>query len=223
MGWEEGIADLLRIAGEGTEDETGPWSFTSSEERGPPADPRFQDLPSRDYPFLTSSGPRGAMPKKVKPVPEGYHTATPGLVVRNATKAIEFYTKALGAKETLRMPTPDGKGVVHAELKIGDSTFFLSDEDPTMGAKSPETVKGVTGGIHLYVEDADAIYQKAIAHGARPIMPPTDMFWGDRYGRFADPFGQEWAVATHREDVPAEEMGKRQEAFLKQNASRRGA
>lgn len=161
------------------------------------------------------------MPKKVKPVPDGYHTATAGLVVRNAAKAIEFYEKALGAKQTVRMDTPDGKSVLHAELKVGDSVFFLSDEDPSMTSRSPQTLRGTTGGIHLYVEDADAVYEQAVALGAKPLMPPSDAFWGDRYGRFADPFGQEWSVATHKEDVPPEEIGKRAQAFFQDAASKR--
>ena len=152
----------------------------------------------------------------VQPIPEGYHTATPQLVVRNAAQAIEYYKKALGAKELMRMPTPDGK-IAHAELKIGDSVIFVSDEIPNVGmSKSPQTLGGTSSGVMLYVEDADATFQKALEAGGKSFMPLTNMFWGDRFGSFIDPFGQAWSVATHTEDVSPAELEKRTQDFYKQ-------
>ena len=154
------------------------------------------------------------MSKKVKPVPEGYHTATPYLVVRGAAKAIEFYTQAFGATELLRMPGPDGR-IAHAELKIGDSVIMLTDESPEMGSKSPQTLGGTAGSVFLYVDDVDTTFKRATAAGAKELSAPQDMFWGDRFGKLIDPFGHEWGVATHVEDVTEEEMGKRMAAFSK--------
>ncbi len=154
------------------------------------------------------------MPASTKPVPEGFHTVTPSLTVRNAAQAIEFYKKALGAEELMRMPMPDGK-IGHAELKIGDSVIFLSDEMPGMGmSKSPQTLGGCTGVLNIYVPDVDATFERAVATGAKTTMPVADMFWGDRYGTFIDPFGFAWGIATHVEDVSPEEMDTRaKEAF----------
>jgi PhnB protein len=144
---------------------------------------------------------------KVKAIPEGYRTITPYLVVRGANKAIEFYQKAFGAKELFRMPGPDGK-VMHAELQIGDSMLMLSEECPGQ-SKSPRTLGGTACNIHLYVEDADKLFNQAVSAGAQVRFPVTDMFWGDRYGKLADPFGHEWGLATHKEDVAPEEMAQR--------------
>jgi PhnB protein len=152
------------------------------------------------------------MTASVKPVPEGFHTATPTLVVRNAAQAIDFYKKVFGAEEIMRMPSPDGK-ISHAEIKIGDSIIFLSDEFPQHPGKSPQTLGGFTGGIYLYVPDVDDVFAKAVAAGGKAYMPVTDMFWGDRHGNFTDPFGQSWGVSTHTEDLSEEEMGKRAQAF----------
>ena len=154
------------------------------------------------------------MPASTKPVPEGFHSVTPSLTVRNAAQAIEFYKKALGAQEISRMAMPDGK-IGHAELKIGDSIIFLSDEMPGMGmAKSPQSLGGCTGVLNLYVPDVDKAFDQAIAAGAKTTMPVADMFWGDRYGTFMDPFGFAWGIATHVEDVSPAEMDKRaKEAF----------
>ncbi len=155
------------------------------------------------------------MAGKVKPVPAGYHTVTPYLVVRGANEAIEFYKKAFGAQEMLRMPMPDGK-IVHAEIKIGDSVVMLGEENPQMGAKSPQSLGGSPVSIFLYVPEVDATYKQAIAAGAKQVMPPADQFWGDRFGKLTDPFGHEWGLATHTEDVAPEELMKRAaEAFGK--------
>lgn len=151
--------------------------------------------------------------KRVKPIPDGYHTVTPYLIVRNADRAIDFYKRAFGARELMRMAGPDGK-VRHAELRIGDSIVFLSDEVPEMGHRSPESLGGASGSIFLYVKDVDAAFKRAVAAGARVVSPLADMFWGDRYGQVADPFGHEWGLATHKEDLTPEEIGRRAKAAL---------
>lgn len=147
----------------------------------------------------------------VKAIPEGYHSVTPYLVVKGAAEAIEFYTKAFGAVETVRMPGPGGS-VMHAEITIGDSIVMLSDEQPERGHLSPVTIGGAGVSIMLYTGDVDATYQAALAAGAKGIQPPTDMFWGDRMSNITDPFGHSWAIATHTEDVSPEEMQKRMAA-----------
>ncbi|MBI4716787.1 MAG: VOC family protein [Planctomycetes bacterium] len=149
------------------------------------------------------------MAKNVKAIPEGFHSVTPHLIVRGAAKAIDFYKKAFGAEEVMRMPGPDGKSLMHAELKIGNSHVMLCDEAPDWGAVSPQALNGSPVSIHLYVEDVDAVYDRATKAGAKPTMPITDMFWGDRFGKLTDPFGHHWSVATHKEDVPPEECMKR--------------
>jgi PhnB protein len=154
------------------------------------------------------------MAKAATPIPEGFHTVTPSLVVRNAAQAIDFYKKALGAQELSRMPSPDGK-IMHAELKIGDSIIFLADEMPNPGsAKSPQTVGGCTGSLNLYVPDVDSFFQKAVNSGAKEAMPVADQFWGDRYGSFVDPFGHIWGVGTRKEALTPEEIGKRAQSFF---------
>src|SRR6266446_1137031 len=122
-----------------------------------------------------------------KPIPDGYHTATPAITVKGADRAIEFYKQAFGAEEIMRFPAPDGKTIMHAEIKIGDSVIMLGDEIRGMGASSPQSLGGVTGTISLHVEDVDAIYARAIAAGATARVPVADMFWGDRSGRLVDP------------------------------------
>jgi uncharacterized glyoxalase superfamily protein PhnB len=150
------------------------------------------------------------MPKPVKPVTDGYHTVTPYLVVRGADKAIDFYKKAFGAQEVVRMPAPDGQRLMHAEVKIGDSYVFLCDEFPEYGSgKSPQALNGTPVGLHLYVPDTDATFNQAVAAGATVKMPPADMFWGDRYSKVIDPFGHEWAISTHKEDLSPAEMAER--------------
>lgn len=149
----------------------------------------------------------------VNPIPKGFHTITPSLVVQNAAKAIEFYKKALGAEELMRMPTPDGK-IGHAEIKIGDSIIFISDEFPNMGVtKSPQTLGGCTGTLNLYVEDVDSVFQRAVNAGGKTAMPVADMFWGDRYGLLTDPFGHTWGIATHKADLNPQEIDKRAKEF----------
>jgi PhnB protein len=153
------------------------------------------------------------MPGSVKPIPEGYHTVTPYLVVHDAAKAIDFYKRAFDAKEIMRMEGPPGK-IGHAELHIGDSVVMLADEMPQAVTKAPQTVGGTTCGIFLYVTDVDAVYQKAVGAGGKATMPPADMFWGDRYGQLTDPFGHSWSIATHKEDVAPEEMKRRMQAEM---------
>ncbi|MBV9302917.1 MAG: VOC family protein [Acidobacteriaceae bacterium] len=161
------------------------------------------------------------MPATVKPIPEGYHTATPYLVVNDGNRALEFYKKAFGAKETVRMSGPGGK-IGHAEFKIGDSMIMLSDEMPGSGNRSAQSLGGSPVGIFLYVENVDSVFQQAVNAGAKADMPPQDMFWGDRFGKLTDPFGHNWSVATHIEDVAPEEMKKRADAFAAKMAQGAG-
>lgn len=140
------------------------------------------------------------MPKQVRPIPEGYHSITPYLIVKDASRAIDFYSRAFGAKEIMRMKGPDGK-ISHAELRIGDSMLMLSDEMPGDGNRSPQSLGGSTAGVFLYVEDVDAVFKQAISEGAKVEKPLEDMFWGDRYGNVTDPFGHSWdhlKTAHHR-------------------------
>jgi PhnB protein len=143
-----------------------------------------------------------------KPIPEGYHTLTPTLAVEDATAAIEFYKQAFGAKERFVMAGPDNT-IGHAELEIGDSVIMLGDPMPQSPYKPPNEVGAATSGLHVYVEDVDAVVDQAVKAGATIRMPIEDMFWGDRYGTVSDPFGHVWGIATHKEDVPPEEMAER--------------
>lgn len=158
----------------------------------------------------------------VKPVPDGFHTATPSVIVRDAAKAIDFYKKVFGAEEIMRMPNPDGL-IMHAELKIGDSIIFLSDEIPGMGGKSPESVGTHTGGIYLYVPDVDDVFQRAIAAGGKAPGGVNEMFWGDRVGHFVDPFGHSWTVSTHVADLSPAEMEKGAQEFYAAMAQKKSA
>jgi PhnB protein len=163
------------------------------------------------------------MTASAKPVPEGFHTVTPAIVVRDAAKAIEFYKKALGAQELVRMPGPDGK-IMHAEVKIGDSVIFISDENPQMvHIKSPQTLGGSTCTLNVYVPNVDEQFKQAITAGAKESMPVADQFWGDRYGTFTDPFGYTWGLATHKEDLSPAEMGERAQQFFASMAQRKTA
>jgi uncharacterized glyoxalase superfamily protein PhnB len=164
------------------------------------------------------------MTKAVKPIPEGYHTLTAHLVIKGAEKAIDFYKQAFGAEELFRMKSPDGR-IAHAELKIGDSIFFLSDEFPEMGrgALSPQSLGGTCFGLNLYVPDVDASYERALKAGASVVMPVADMFWGDRYGQVTDPFGHRWSVATHKEDLTPQEIDERAREFYAQMAQKKTA
>ena len=153
------------------------------------------------------------MTKSVSHIPAGFHTATPYLVIKNAPQAIDFYKQAFGAQELFRMPRPDGI-VMHGEFRIGDSRFMFADEAAMPSARSPQSLNGSPVSIYLYVEDADAVFKQALAAGAQTTMPVQDMFWGDRYGRLTDPFGHQWHIATHKEDVSPAEMGKRAAAAM---------
>jgi PhnB protein len=147
----------------------------------------------------------------VRAIPEGYHSITPYLVCKGAAQAIEYYTKVFGAKEFVRMPGPEGK-IMHAEVKIGDSNVMLADENPDRGAVAPSG-SGRSMSIMLYTDDVDAVFKRAVDAGAKSIEAPTDMFWGDRMGHLMDPFGHQWAIATHKEDVSPQEMEKRMQAI----------
>src|SRR5712692_9534763 len=150
-----------------------------------------------------------------QPIPKGYHSVTPYLIMQNAARAIDFYRRAFGAKEITRMDGPNGK-ILHAEIKIGDSMIMLSDEMPGTGARSPQSLGGTTAGIFLYVENVDSVFNQAVSAGAKADTQPADMFWGDRYGKLTDPFGHSWSLATHKEDVSPEEMKTRvQQAMAK--------
>jgi PhnB protein len=155
---------------------------------------------------------------KAKPVPEGYHTATPYLIAADASGAIEFYKRAFGATEIMRIAGPDGR-IGHAEVTIGDSRIMLSDEFPDMGARGPKTLGGSPVSIYLYVEDVDALTGRAIAAGAKAVRAVEDKFYGDRSGTLEDPFGHTWHVATHKEDLSAEEVRRRAEKFMQQQAA----
>lgn len=153
---------------------------------------------------------------KVDPVPQGYHTITPSLTVKDAAKAIEFYKQAFDAEQGEICMGQDGKTIMHAELKIGDSTFMLNDEFPDMGCKGPLSLGGSPVSLYLYVDNADTWYERAIKAGATSRMPVGDMFWGDRFGQVADPFGHIWSLATHVKDLTPEEIKKGQEAWQKE-------
>jgi PhnB protein len=153
----------------------------------------------------------------VKPIPEGHHTVTPYLICKDAAKAIDFCKRAFGAAELFRMAKPDGR-IGHAELRIGDSVIMLADEAPEMGARGPQSLGGTPVLMHLYVEDADAVVASAVAAGATLLRPVADQFYGDRSGGVTDPFGHVWYVATHKEDLSAEQLQERFEAMMKQKA-----
>ncbi len=149
--------------------------------------------------------PKVAKAPKVKSVPKGTHTVTPHLICAGAADAIEFYKKAFGAVENMRIPGASGK-LIHASIKIGDSSVMLVDEMPQWGALGPKALKGAPVTIHLSVDDVDAWAARAVAAGSKLTMPVTDMFWGDRYGVVEDPFGHKWSIATHIKDLTAEEI-----------------
>jgi PhnB protein len=153
----------------------------------------------------------------VDPIPEGYEGLIPVLAVDDAARAIEFYKRAFGATERMRMPGPDGK-IAHAEIEIGGSVVMLSDPFPQANRKPPKELGGTSVGTFLYVEDADAAVQQAVDAGATVTMPLEDMFWGDRFGTIADPFGHEWQLATHKEDLSPEEMEERGQEAMAQMA-----
>jgi uncharacterized glyoxalase superfamily protein PhnB len=156
----------------------------------------------------------------VNPIPKDMPTLTPNLVVRGAARAIEFYKRALGAREETRMMSPDGKSVWHAQLRIGQSTVFVNDEMPGMGSPAPTAESPVPVTMWLYVGDCDAAFRRAVDAGAKPTMPPADMFWGDRCSGVADPFGYVWSFATHVRDLTEEEMRRAGEEFARSMASK---
>jgi PhnB protein len=153
----------------------------------------------------------------VKPIPDGYHSVTPYLFIKGAASAIDYYKNVFGAKERVRMPGPNGL-VMHAELQIGDSIIMLADENLQIGAKSPETLGGVSSSLHVYFENVDAIAEKATSAGGKLVRPVKDQFYGDRSGTIMDPFGHMWSIATHIEDVSPEEMRKRMDKAMSQSA-----
>ena len=152
-----------------------------------------------------------------KAIPEGYHTATPYLIVNGASQAIDFYKQVFGATELCRMPSPEGR-IGHAELKIGDSVIMLADEVREMGYRSPRALGGSAVSLLLYVEDVDSVFNKAIEAGGTVQRPIANQFYGDRSGTLEDPFGHIWTIATHVEDVPPEEMKKRVQAFFEKRS-----
>lgn len=158
------------------------------------------------------------MSQAVKAIPDGQPSLTPYLVLREADKAIEFYKRAFGAVETCRMTDPQTGKVMHAELTLGDSKLFLSEESPAYSARSPQALGGSPVTIHFYVQDTDATMARAAEAGATVTMPAMDMFWGDRFGKLTDPFGHDWSIATHIEDVAPEQMAERMAEAFAQHA-----
>ena len=162
-----------------------------------------------------------ATAKKVSAVPAGYHTATPYLTVNDGAGALEFYKRALGAREVMRLAVPGGK-IGHAEIRIGDSIVMLSDELPDTSTKAPTSLGGTTGSVLLYMPNVDAAFKKAVDAGCTSLMAPADMFWGDRFGKLEDPYGNQWAMATHKEDVPPKQMAERAKAAMAAMAQGQG-
>ena len=154
------------------------------------------------------------MATKVKAIPDGYHSVTPYLTLKNSGEAIDFYKRAFGAEEVVRMPGPDGKSTMHAEIRIGNSMLMLADEWPQSDCKSPKSLGATTVNLFLYVQDVDAAFNKAVAAGATAGMPPTDMFWGDRFAKLTDPYGHSWSMATHKLDMTPEEIATGQKEFM---------
>jgi uncharacterized glyoxalase superfamily protein PhnB len=151
---------------------------------------------------------------KVKAIPDRCHSVNAYLVVDDAEEALDFYSKAFGAHSLSRMPGPDGKGTLHAEMVIGDSTVMLADEYPQMNLKSPKSLGGNCASLHIYVDDADSLFDQAVDAGCEVLHPMSDAFWGDRYGKVSDPFGHHWGIATHVEDLSEEEMAARAQAMF---------
>jgi PhnB protein len=158
------------------------------------------------------------MTSSVRPVPEGYHSVTPYLAIDGAAGAIEFYKKAFGADEVMRMPAPGGK-VGHAEIEIGGSRIMLADEFPDMGFRSPKAIGGSPVSLHLYVEDVDVVAKRAVAAGAKELRPVKDQFYGDRTGTFEDPYGHVWHIATHKEDLSSDELKRRADEAMKRQGT----
>ena len=163
------------------------------------------------------------MSESAKTIPEGYHSINPYLVVRNAARAIEFYKKAFGAEERFRMHGPDGKTIMHADLKIGDSVFMLTEESRDMKSLSPESIGGSPVSLYVYVEDVDAVFNQAISEGATALYPVRDQFYGDRSGYLKDPFGHLWTIATHKKDLSPDQLRKAGEAFFEEMSKTKAA
>ena len=158
------------------------------------------------------------MAKKAQAIPKGYHTVTPSICVAGADQAIEFYKKALGAEEVMRFPGPDGL-IMHAEIRIGDSLIMLADEMPEQGSRSPKHYGGTPVSFFVYSENVDAAWKRAVDAGATQIQPLADQFWGDRTGCLQDPYGHQWWLAQHIQDLTPEELQKAAESFFAQHAS----
>jgi len=148
-----------------------------------------------------------------KQIPDGFHSVNSAITVREGVKMLEFYRQAFGAQELMRMPGPDGKSLMHGEIKIGDSVVMISDEQPG-GCRAPLSVGTPTSYLYVYVSDVDKTFNQAVKAGAKVVMPVSDMFWGDRFGQVEDPSGHRWGLATHKEDVAPDEMGKRAKEFF---------
>jgi PhnB protein len=161
---------------------------------------------------MKETKPRFSSDSRVDPIPDGFHTVTPYLSIQGASQAIDFYKRAFGAEERYKMEGPDGKMVAHAEIVIGNSIIMLADEMPEHGNRSPTTLKGTPVSLAIYVQDADAVFKRAVDAGASVIMPIADQFYGDRTGSVQDPFGYKWLIMTHKENVPPEEVKKRMTA-----------
>lgn len=156
------------------------------------------------------------MNENVNMIPDGYHSINAYLVVRNAAKAIDFYKKAFSAEERFRMHGPDDKTIIHAELKIGDSVFMLTEESSEMKTLSPESIGGSPVSMYVYVNDVDAVFNQAVSEGATVLNPVRDQFYGDRSGYLRDPFGHLWSIATHKKDLSPDELRKAGEAFFEE-------
>ena len=157
-----------------------------------------------------------------KHIPEGYHSITPALIVRDANAAIDFYGRAFGAREVTRMTDRNG-AIMHAEIRIGDSIIMLGEENEAWGVASPQTLGGSPSSLHIYVEDADAVFARAVEAGATVRYPMEDAFWGDRYGKVTDPFGHEWGIATHVKDLTDEEIRKAGDEWMMKMEAQQGA
>lgn len=156
------------------------------------------------------------MSSGVKAIPDGYHSVTPHIVVKDGRAALEFYKKAFGAEEMMVIPGPDGKGVMHGEVRIGNSVLMFAGEWPGAQTQAPATLKGTTAAIMIYSPDVDSAFNRAVQAGATVVMPPTNMFWGDRYSQVKDPEGHVWSIATHVEDVPPDECSRRMKEMFAQ-------
>lgn len=153
-----------------------------------------------------------------QPIPEGFHTLTPHIIVKDVAEAIAWYTKAFGAEEVLRLPAPDGS-IMHAEIKIGNSVIMMAPANEQMQSKDPNMIGGTAVTLHIYSEDVDALYKQATEAGGNGTMPPEDMFWGDRYAKLSDPWGHQWGIATHIADPTPEEMEKAMQEMFSQQQS----